>query len=192
MVDRRAFFPVANAETHRRLVHAAKVRSGFVLRDLSDYQARAERKASGSRERQIWLWRLPRLIPKTTSTFRNGWITLANAVPQFIIDHPNITRLFFGLGFALELFSFLALLGRWPAILIGVSLILMHDMIARIMDLHFAVFERLAVIFLVNLPWLAALALGAILAPEASLNATTPRSTQRASEHFVDLILDSR
>ena len=71
-------------------------------------------------------------------------------------------RLFFGLGFALELFSFLALQGRWPAILIGVSLIFMHDMIARIMDLHFAVFERLALIFLVNLPWLAALALGAI------------------------------
>jgi hypothetical protein len=38
----------------------------------------------------------------------------------------------------------------------------MHDMIARVMDLHFAIFERLALIFLVNVPWLAALALAAI------------------------------
>jgi hypothetical protein len=38
----------------------------------------------------------------------------------------------------------------------------MHDMIARVMDLHFAIFERLALIFLVNIPWLAALALAAI------------------------------
>ena len=38
----------------------------------------------------------------------------------------------------------------------------MHDMISRVMDLHFAIFEQLAFIFLVNAPWLAALAIGKI------------------------------
>jgi hypothetical protein len=161
VIDRRAFFPVANAETHRRLVHAAKVAL------VSCYVTSAITKLE--RSEGEWLQRTPNLAVAIAKTNTKNYLNiqerpdhLANAIPQFIIDHPNITRLFFGLGLALELFSFLALLGRWPAILIGVSLICMHDMIARIMDLHFLVFERLAVIFLVNLPWLAALALGAI------------------------------
>jgi hypothetical protein len=79
---------------------------------------------------------------------------LALTVPQLIIEHPALTRLFFGLGFALELLAFVALMGRWPAVFIGGSLICMHDMIARVMDLHFSIFERLAFIFLVNAPWL--------------------------------------
>jgi hypothetical protein len=36
----------------------------------------------------------------------------------------------------------------------------MHHMISQVMDLHFATFEKLAFIFLVNAPWLVALALG--------------------------------
>ena len=161
VIDRRAFFPVANAETHRRLVHASKVAL------VSCYVTSAITKLE--RSEGEWLQRTPNLAVAIAKTNTKNYLNiqerpdhLANAIPQFIIDYPNITRLFFGLGLALELFSFLALLGRWPAILIGVSLICMHDMIARIMDLHFLVFERLAVIFLVNLPWLAALALGAI------------------------------
>ena len=154
-------FPVATAETHRRLVHAAKVAL------VSCYVTSAITKLE--RSEGEWLQRTPNLAVAIAKTNTKSYLNiqepadhLAKAVPQFIIDHPNVTRVFFGLGFALELFSFLALLGRWPAVLIGVSLILMHDMIARVMDLHFAIFERLALIFLVNVPWLAALALAAI------------------------------
>ena len=145
-----------------------------------------------------WLQRTPNLAVAIAKTNTKNYLNiqerpdhLANAVPQFIIDHPNITRLFFGLGLALELFSFLALLGRWPAILIGVSLICMHDMIARIMDLHFARFRAPGRDF-PRQPSLAGSAgPRSNLAPEQSLKATTPRSTHRASEHFVDLILNS-
>jgi ABC-type multidrug transport system permease subunit len=44
--------------------------------------------------------------------------------------------------------------GRWPALVIGASMIAMHHMISHVMDLHFAIFERLAFIFLINVPWL--------------------------------------
>ena len=187
---KRALFPVATAETHRRLVHAAKVAL------VSCYVTSAITKLE--RSEGEWLQRTPNLAVAIAKTNTKSYLNiqepadhLAKAVPQFIIDHPNVTRVFFGLGFALELFSFLALLGRWPAVLIGVSLICMHDMIARVMDLHFAIFERLAFIFLVNVPWLAALALGAIWNLERSLDARTCQSPQRAGEHLIDLVLDS-
>ena len=160
-VLKRALFPVASAETHRRLIHAAKVAL------VSCYVTSAFTKLERSEGQ--WLQRTPNLAVAIAKTNTKSYLNvqepadhLAKAVPQFIIDHPNLTRVFFGFGFALELFSFLALLGRWPAVLVGISVILMHDMIARVMDLHFAIFERLAFIFLVNAPWLVALALGTI------------------------------
>jgi hypothetical protein len=158
VVRKHAFFPAATSETHRLLVHAAKVAL------VSCYVASAFTKLDRSEGQ--WIQRTPNLAVAIAKTNTKSYLNvqeppdhLAKAAPQFIIDHPNFTQIFFGLGFALELFSFLALLGRWPAVLVGVSLILMHEMIARVMDLHFAVFERLAFILLVNAPWLAALAI---------------------------------
>jgi hypothetical protein len=157
LTEKRAFFPVACTQTQRLLVHAAKVAlvacyvtSAFTKLDQSDAQ---------------WIQRTPNLavaIAKTNAKSHlnaleptNPW---AKTAPELIIRHPHLTRIFFGLGFALEAFSFLALLGRWPAVLIGGSLILMHEMVERVMGLHFSIFERLAFIFLVNAPWLAAFA----------------------------------
>ncbi|HEY5779196.1 MAG TPA: hypothetical protein VIT00_10695 [Terrimicrobiaceae bacterium] len=158
---KRPFFPVATGETHRRLVHAAKVAlvscyvtSAFTKLERTDGQ---------------WILRAPNLAVAIAKTNTKSYLNilepadhLAKAVPQVIIEHPNLTRIFFGFGIALELFAFLALMGRWPAIVIGTSLILMHDMIARVMDLHFSIFERLAFIFLVNAPWLAVFAIGSV------------------------------
>jgi hypothetical protein len=161
LVSKRPFFPVATVDTHRWLVHAAKVAL------VSCYVASAFTKLERSEGQ--WIQRTPNLAVAIAKTNTKSYLNihepadhLAKAVPQLILEHPNLTRILFGLGFALELFAFLALLGRWPAVLIGVSLILMHDMIARVMDLHFAIFEQLAFIFLVNAPWLTALAIGKI------------------------------
>jgi hypothetical protein len=161
LVSQRPFFPIATVETHRWLVHAAKVAL------VSCYVASAFTKLERSDGQ--WIQRTPNLAVAIAKTNTKSYLNinepadhLAKAVPQLILEHPNLTRLFFGFGFALELFAFLALLGRWPAVLIGVSLILMHDMIARVMDLHFAIFEQLAFIFLLNAPWLAARAIGKI------------------------------
>lgn len=161
MARKRAFFPVATPEAHRLLVHAAKVAlvacyvtSAFTKLERSDGQ---------------WIQRTPNLAVAIAKTNTNSYLNAfeptnhwAKTAPAFIIGHPNLTRVFFGFGFALELFSFLALLGRWPAVLVGISLILMHDMVAQVMGLHFAIFERLAFIFLVNAPWLAAFSVGKI------------------------------
>jgi hypothetical protein len=158
---KRAVFPVATAETNRYLIHAAKVAL------ISCYVTSAFTKLERSEGQ--WLQRTPNLAVAIAKTNTKSYLNvgepadhLARLAPQFIIDHPNVTRVFFGLGLALELLSFLALLGRWPAVFVGLSLILMHDMIARVMDLHFSIFERLAFIFLVNAPWLTALALRTI------------------------------
>jgi hypothetical protein len=158
---RRPFFPVANAERHRLLVHAAKVAL------VSCYLTSAVTKMERSEGR--WIQRTPNLAVAIAKTNTKSYLNvqepadhLAKAIPRLILEHPNLTRVVFGFGFALEFFAFLALIGRWPAALIGASLILMHHMIALVMDLHFAIFEQLAFIFLVNAPWLAAVAIATI------------------------------
>jgi hypothetical protein len=152
-VRQAAFYPVASTEIHRFLIHSAKVAliacyvtSAFTKLERSDGQ---------------WIQRTPNLAVAIAKTNAKSYLNAfqptehwAKTAPTLIIDHPNLTRVFFGFGLALELFSFLALLGRWPALLIGGSIIAMHHMISHVMDLHFAIFENLAFIFLINAPWL--------------------------------------
>ena len=155
------FFPLASTETQRLLSHSAKVAlvscyvtSAFTKLERSDGQ---------------WIQRTPNLAVAIAKTNANSYLNAfeppdhwAKTAPAFIINHPTLTRVFFGFGLALELLSFLALLGRWPAVLIGGSLIAMHHMISQIMDLHFAIFEKLAFIYLINAPWLIVFAAGRI------------------------------
>jgi hypothetical protein len=154
-----AFFPLADRSTHRALVHAAKVAlvscyvtSAFTKLERSDGQ---------------WIQRTPNLAAAIVKTNAKSYLNafepanhLARTAPALIIRHPYLTRTVFAFALALELFSFLALLGRWPAVLIGGGVIAMHHMIAQVMGLHFDIFEKLALIFLVNVPWLVAAALG--------------------------------
>ena len=158
LVCKTAFFPLATAETQRLLIHAAKVAlvSCYVTSAFTKWER------SGGQ----WIQRTPNLAVAVAKTNAKSYLNAfeptshwAKTAPALIIDHPHLTRIFFGFGFALEFFSFLALLGRWPAILIGGSMIAMHHMIAEVMGLHFAIFEKLALIFLINAPWLAALAI---------------------------------
>jgi hypothetical protein len=41
-------------------------------------------------------------------------------------------------------------------------MIAMHHMISHVMDLHFAIFENLAFIFLINAPWLIVFAIAKV------------------------------
>jgi hypothetical protein len=158
LVRKAAFFPSATAETHRLLIHAAKVAlvSCYVTSAFTKWER------SGGQ----WIERTPNLAVAIAKTNAKSYLNAfeptshwAKTAPALIIDYPRLTRIVFGFGFALELFSFLALLGRWPAVLIGGGMIAMHHMIAEVMGLHFAIFEKLALIFLINAPWLAALAI---------------------------------
>jgi hypothetical protein len=161
MVRKTAFFPLATAENHRLLVHAAKVAL------VSCYVTSAFTKLE--RSEGEWIQRTPNLAVAIAKTNAKSYLNAfestshwAKTAPALILDYPHLTRVVFGFGFALEVFSFLALLGRWPAVLIGGGMIAMHHMIAEVMGLHFAIFEKLAFIFLLNAPWLAALAIGRI------------------------------
>ena len=161
LVRKTAFFPLATAETQHLLIHAAKVAlvSCYVTSAFTKWER------SGGQ----WIQRTPNLAVAIAKTNAKSYLNAfeptshwAKTAPALIVDYPLLTRIFFGFGFALELFSFLALLGRWPAVLIGGSMIVMHHMIAEVMGLHFAIFEKLALIFLINAPWLTALAIGKI------------------------------
>ncbi len=156
VLRKTAFFPVATAETQRLLIHAAKVAL------VSCYVASAFTK--WERSGGQWIQRTPNLAVAIAKTNAKSYLNAfeptshwAKTAPALIIDHPHLTRFFFGFGFALEALSFLALLGRWPAVLIGGSMIAMHHTISEVMGLHFAIFEKLAFIFLINAPWLAGL-----------------------------------
>ncbi|HEY5705892.1 MAG TPA: hypothetical protein VIS96_09995 [Terrimicrobiaceae bacterium] len=157
-VVRKAFFPLVAADRQRLLVHAAKVAL------VSCYVTSAFTKLERSEGQ--WIHRTPNLAVAIAKSNAKSYLNAlepashwATTAPALIVRHPRLTRTVFGFGFALELFSFLALLGRWPAALIGGGLIAMHYMISQVMDLHFVIFEKLALIFLVNAPWLAALAI---------------------------------
>jgi hypothetical protein len=72
---------------------------------------------------------------------------------QWLIDHPGWTIWIFGPGLFLELLAFVALWSRAVAFWIGLALVIMHRMIAVIMDLHFELNEWAVLIFFINLPW---------------------------------------
>jgi hypothetical protein len=76
--------------------------------------------------------------------------TLANLVLQ----HPLLTQLLIGPTWLLELCVPLALLGRLPALLIGLGLLAMHYGIDWLMLINFRENQALLWIYFVNLPWL--------------------------------------
>ena len=147
-----------------------------------------------------WINRTPNLAVAIAKTNAKSYLNAfepthhwAKDCAQLIIDHPNLTRVFFGFGLALEMLSFLALLGRWPAVAIGASIIAMHHMISQVMDLHFAIFEKLAFIFLVNAPWLAAWALRKLWKFGADRPAQLQSSiAKRARQHDVHFAAEWR
>jgi hypothetical protein len=72
---------------------------------------------------------------------------------NFAIDNPNLTRLILGGGLFMELIAFALLINRFWAMVIGVSLWIMHVMIAKTMALHFPTNEMVDLIFLANIPF---------------------------------------
>lgn len=73
-------------------------------------------------------------------------------VPWWIIQHPQLARLFFGTGLVLELAGIFLALSRAHARWLGLSLIAMHLGISLIMEINFGNHIWLLLIFAVNLP----------------------------------------
>lgn len=81
------------------------------------------------------------------------------AMADWIAQHPLLTGGILSAGLLLELATPLALLGRRYAAFFGVSLLIFHETVHRVMALHFLYNEYLLWIYLVNVPgWLLAAA----------------------------------
>lgn len=76
--------------------------------------------------------------------------------PRFILENPNIARLFFGTGLFLELFAFLLLFNLRVARWYAVALIAMHAGISLFMKIDFWSHLWLLLVFCVNVPGLIA------------------------------------
>ena len=86
----------------------------------------------------------------------------ASAIADWIVQHPLITGLVLSTGLLLELIAPIALFGRAFAAGYGVSLLLFHATVHRVMKLHFVYNEYLIWIYLVNVPFWILLACRAI------------------------------
>ena len=86
----------------------------------------------------------------------------ASAIADWIVQHPLLTGIVLSAGLLLELIAPIALFGRGFAAAYGLSLLLFHATVHRVMKLHFLYNEYLIWIYLVNVPFWILLAWRAI------------------------------
>jgi len=141
-------------ERHQLATHWAK------LLIVASYVTSACVKLIASEGR--WIGQLPDISLQLIKTHANvyydtlwpqtGW--MATELPQFIANHPHLTRIFFTPGLLLELFAFIALTGRRAGMIWGAGLLVMHLLVRWVMNLSFSSHEWLLTIYLINLPFL--------------------------------------
>ena len=78
---------------------------------------------------------------------------MLGTVEHLLMSSPVWRALFLGGGFALELFAFLALIGRRMSLFIGGSLLIFHLSVFEIMGLKFRYNIYLLLIFLIGVPY---------------------------------------
>ena len=114
-----------------------------ILTLAAGYLASAIVKLKASRF--TWFARVPFLaVQVTKSNLSNYYSSLeplspffSTTVPQLIADWPNLARMFFGIGFFLELLAPMLLLNRRVTFWFGAALISMHVSISIIMEIEF-------------------------------------------------------
>lgn len=90
--------------------------------------------------------------PATSRVARDAEVPAA----RWMIDHPHQTRLLLGAGLLLEALCFLVLANRGWALIIGLSITVMHLIIGWLMRLYFDLNVYASLIFLINVPfWIA-------------------------------------
>lgn len=123
---------------------ASYVVCGWVKLDNSDWK---------------WIQNVPNLAVELQKSNWSEYYDTLTPVPdslQSVVTmmntHPNFARLIFGGGLVIELFAFLALMGRRWAFFYGILIIVFHLSVSRLMQLDFWYHMGAALIFLVNLP----------------------------------------
>lgn len=118
----------------------------------------------------MWFLQSPLIalqIIKTNDQDRYNGLGAANyedavRLAEWIVQHPLLCGIVMGTGLLLELTAPIALFGRGFAAGYGVSLLLFHATVHRVMKLHFLFNEYLIWIYLVNVPFWALLAFRAL------------------------------
>lgn len=110
-----------------------------------------------------WIQNLPNMSVQLIKTHRQEFysnpakseIARDAEVPaaHWMIEHPNQTRLLLGAGLLLEALCFLVLANRGWALLIGLSITVMHLIIGWLMRLYFDFNVYASLIFLINVPF---------------------------------------
>jgi hypothetical protein len=120
-----------------------------------------------------WIENIPNIVLQIRKTngqaFADTGDHTAAAATNFAIDltsrDPDLARLLFGAGLGVELFAFLALFGRTWALLVGISLFVLHTLVSQLMSLEFTYNKAALVLLLINIPfWLYHLVLRSLLA----------------------------
>ncbi|CAN5916072.1 hypothetical protein BH11VER1_BH11VER1_28570 [soil metagenome] len=106
-----------------------------------------------------WIQRVPNLALELQKTNWSAYYDTLSPVPEslntvvkLMTEYPNTARLFFGAGLFLELFAFVAMIGRRWSFFTGIAIIIFHLSVSRLMQLDFNYHMAAALIFLVNLP----------------------------------------
>lgn len=108
-----------------------------------------------------WIQKCPLLSVQLLKSNWSGYYDTLKPIPewlpkftQWIVDNPNLARLFFGSGLLIELLGFTVLINRKWAFFAGLAIIAMHLSISKVMDLNFEYHMAAALIFLINVPGL--------------------------------------
>ena len=108
----------------------------------------------------LWIWNTPnlslQLIKTNEMDYYNRLATevgfWANDFPEILVEHPWFAQIFFGGGLFIELFAFVALLGKKWAFFGGLAIVALHLSISQIMRLNFE--EHMAIVGLLLIaPW---------------------------------------
>jgi hypothetical protein len=72
----------------------------------------------------------------------------------YLMQHPNLARMFFDGGVLLEVALIFAVGTRRLALVFGIAAIAMHESISAMMTLNFPTHEAMCALFYVNVPFL--------------------------------------
>ncbi len=111
---------------------------------------------------EFWVARVPylalQIIKSNLQAFYTNLEPMATGVvasfPYWVVENPNLARVFFSGGLVLELVAFLALINRRWALGIGLAMLFLHESISYLMKIDFKNHTGLILIFFVNVPWL--------------------------------------
>jgi hypothetical protein len=126
--------------------------------------------------RGLWLWNSKYLCAELVKSHRLSYYkeldpALAGDPPatMWLLHHPFVAQIMFGIGFFIELFAWLGLRDRRCSAIMGAAIIIMHFNIAWLMRLNFDNHVWLCAIFLLNVPGWIAVASSRLAKPQPAL-----------------------